>query len=78
MNVAKSDDNPRLWLGRIYYANNQDRQRMLEKGVLLEFGGVRLLSGREFGVGLENTDYRYSSGKYASELLDIIKSPLEC
>lgn len=75
MNVAKSDDNPRLWLSRIYYANNQDRQRMLENGVLLEFGGVQLLTGREFGAGLENTDYRYRSGQYASELLDIINSP---
>ncbi len=75
INVAKSDSKPRLWLGRFYYANNQDRQRMLEQGTLLDFEGVNFLTGREFGTGLENSSSWFSSGAYASELLKVINSP---
>lgn len=75
INVAKSESNPRLWLSRVYFANNEDRQRMLEKGTLLEFEGVDFLTGREFGSGLENSSSWFKSGEYASELLRVINSP---
>ncbi|MEZ8302917.1 DEAD/DEAH box helicase [Vibrio splendidus] len=75
INVAKSEEKPRLWVSRIYYANNQDRQRMLEHGTLLEFDGIEFLTGREFGNGLEARDIRFKYGLYATELLDAINSP---
>lgn len=73
-NVGDSDGNYRLWLSRISYANNQDLQRMLEKGALVEFEGLRVLTGRSFGEGLEKLT-RFSSGEYVNELFDVINSP---
>ncbi|ASK79394.1 hypothetical protein CF386_10055 [Paraphotobacterium marinum] len=75
LNVAKSNNKPRLWLSRIYYENNLDRQRMLQHGMILELEGIKFFSGREFGFHLESNDLRYSSGKYVTDLLELINSP---
>ena len=73
-NVGNSDGKYRLWLSKISYANNQDIQLMLEKGALIEFDGLKILTGRSFGEGLEKIN-RFSSGKYVEELFDVINSP---
>lgn len=74
-NVGTSNDKPRLWLSRIYYANNQDQLRMLQNGALASVKGLFLISGPEFGNGLERSDFKFSSGSYVSQLLEIIASP---
>ncbi|MCW7553956.1 hypothetical protein NX722_15265 [Endozoicomonas gorgoniicola] len=44
VSVGNSNGNSRLWLSRIFFANNQDRQRMLENGALVSFDGLSIMS----------------------------------
>ncbi|WP_252179484.1 AAA domain-containing protein [Endozoicomonas sp. 4G] len=75
VNIGCSNGNSRLWLSKISFATNRDRQEMLERGSLVSFEGVSVITGRDFGSGLEKQSNRYSTGKYANELLEIINSP---
>ncbi|WP_181161506.1 DEAD/DEAH box helicase [Maribrevibacterium harenarium] len=75
INVSLSEGRSRLWLSKVYFANNQDRQRMLEKGTLLDFDGLSFFTGNEFRVGPEASNSWYKSGIYADDLLKAINSP---
>ena len=74
-NVGMSNGNPRLWLGRISYFNHQDQARMLQNGALAAVKGLLLITGREFGEGLEIRESKFATGTYVTQLLEIIASP---
>ncbi|GAA4888453.1 DEAD/DEAH box helicase [Ferrimonas pelagia] len=75
VNIVRKDGRLRLWINRIFFASNRDRQEALEKGALVSFAGIKVLTGIEFGEGFERKERRYESGSYVQQLLDIIHSP---
>lgn len=74
-NVGASNGKSRLWLGRINYANHQDQARMLQNGRQIAIHGLHLITGREFGNGLERQESKFATGSYVTQLLEIINSP---
>lgn len=75
INVVHSEGRARLWLNRIFFASNHDKQLMLQNAVLASFESVAILTGPAFGSNFERQKSRFNSGQYVEDLLELIKSP---
>ena len=68
---VNEDGGFKMWIGRIRYATNVDRERMLKDGVQIRHHGIKIVTPQEMGVRERESSF-YSEGTYVSEILAII------
>ena len=68
---AYISDNGKMWFGRVGFASNDDRRRMIESGVQIKHQGIRLLTQHQMGRR-ESTSRYLSSGQFTRDLHRLI------